>query len=169
MRPIAVALVLLALGGGGFAFISDASPPAAVGGGPDISALAWMAGTWTGTDGRMEMEEVWMAPKGGHMLGLHRDVAGERMVSFEFLQIASRPDAIAYIARPGGREPTVFPLKESSEKKVVFENPKHDYPQRILYWLDPEGALHARIEGDRDGKKGPMEWTWTRSSGAAGK
>src|SRR6266436_2543525 len=54
---------------------------------PDVTSLAWMAGSWQGTAGGVEMEEHWLAPRGGEMLGLNRDVAGGRMVSFEFLRI----------------------------------------------------------------------------------
>jgi hypothetical protein len=159
MRFINISLIVL-LG------VAAAFPSATEAAGPDINAFAWLAGTWTGTDGPMEMEEVWLPPKGGAMLGLHRDVVGEKMVSFEFLHIASRPNGIAYIASPNGRKGTVFLLKESSEKRCTFENLENDYPQRILYWLEKDGALRARIEGDKNGKQGPMEWTW-RQAGAA--
>lgn len=129
----------------------------------DLAALGWLAGSWTGTDGKMEMEEVWMAPKGGAMLGLHRDVAADKIVSWEFLRIAVKNDVITYLASPGGKAATPFPMKEQGDRRVVFENLQHDFPQRILYWIDKDGALHARVEGDKDGKQSPMEWTWTRS------
>jgi hypothetical protein len=41
----------------------------------------------------------------------------------------------------------------------VFENKEHDFPQRILYWRG-KGALHARIEGLRDGQPRSLEWRW---------
>jgi hypothetical protein len=42
----------------------------------------------------------------------------------------------------------------------VFSDPAHDFPKRILYWLDEAGALHARVEGDAAMAE---EWTWTRA------
>ncbi len=45
---------------------------------------------------------------------------------------------------------------------VVFENREHDFPQRILYWLDGEGRLHARIEGPAGSGERAMEWVWSR-------
>jgi hypothetical protein len=36
-----------------------------------------------------------------------------------------------------------------------------------VYWLDKDGALHAGIEGDRDGKKPSKHWTWRRVEAAA--
>ena len=46
---------------------------------------------------------------------------------------------------------------------MVFENLQHDFPQRILYWLDAAGAMHARIEGPQAGKTVSEEWVWTRA------
>jgi hypothetical protein len=129
---------------------------------PAVDSLAWMAGTWHGRDADgTEMEETWMPPKGGTLLGLHRDVAGGKTVSFEFMRIAQGPEGIVYWASPQGRAATPFKLAESGPRRAVFANPAHDFPKRILYWIDGAGALHARIEGD--GTAGAMEWTWTRA------
>lgn len=128
-----------------------------------VETLAWMAGTWEGRDKEgLEMEEVWLAPKGGTMLGLHRDVARGRTVSFEFLRIAVEKDGVVYWASPGGRAATPFKLAETDVRRVVFANPAHDFPKRILYWIDAAGALHARIEGD--GAAGAQEWIWRKAS-----
>jgi hypothetical protein len=128
----------------------------------DLSELAWMAGSWAGTQGKVEMEEFWQAPKGNTMLGLHRDVSGGRTVSYEFLRIEAGAEGITYWASPRGRPATPFRLSELNEKRVVFENPEHDFPRRIIYWLDKDGALHAKIEGILNGKQAAEEWTWRR-------
>jgi uncharacterized protein DUF6265 len=129
-----------------------------------IDQLSWMAGSWQGRQGEVEMEESWTAPKGGSMLGLHRDVKQGRTLSFEFLRIAEDKDGIVYHASPEGRSATPFRLVEASRERALFANPEHDFPQRILYWKDAEGALHARIEGTQGGKPASMEWRWTRSA-----
>lgn len=127
---------------------------------PDLRSLAWMAGSWGGEDGATRMEEHWTAPRGGLMLGLHRDVRGEKNAFFEFLRIEAREEGIVYIAMPKAGPGTAFKLVESGASRVVFENPEHDFPQRILYWLTPENALHARVEGTQGGKSTFEEWTW---------
>ena len=130
-----------------------------------LQSLAWMAGTWTGEDGGTATEEVWIAPRGGLMLGLHRDVARGKAVSFEFLRIEATADGIVYFASPKGAPPTPFRLVEGKEGRAVFENPKHDFPVRILYWLGPDNSLHARIEGPGLKPKA-YEWVWKKDSGA---
>ena len=72
---------------------------------------------------------------------------------------------ISYFASPSGRPATEFPLIETGDKKAVFENPEHDYPRRIIYWLDGEGFLRARIEGTLRGQERSEEWRWQRVKG----
>lgn len=131
---------------------------------PDtVQTLAWMAGTWTNTVEGVEMEELWTAPKGGTLLGLHRDVANGRTVSFEFFRIEASSAGATYWASPRGAAPTPFRMVSSADRRVVFENREHDFPTRILYWLAEDGSLHARIEGTRDGKAASEEWSWRKA------
>jgi len=150
MRLLLLALALI----GSMSAHADQAPKVVLG------DLSWMSGSWSGTARDIEMEEHWTAPKGNSMIGIHRDVAKGRTASFEFLRIEQQGDQVVYLSMPNGRSPaTPFPLKELSGTRVVFENPAHDFPQRIIYWKD--GAdLRARIEGTINGKAGSEEWRW---------
>lgn len=129
----------------------------------EISTLGWMAGNWTGTQDGVEMEELWQKPKGGSMLGVHRDIKAGKTVSFEFFRIEANSDGIIYWSSPHARPATPFKMIELSKNRVVFENAEHDFPQRIIYWLTEDGALHAKIEGRLAGKPAAEEWTWRRT------
>jgi hypothetical protein len=140
---------------------ADAAGPAAAG--PTMDDLAWMAGRWSGESKGTAMEEHWTDAKGGLMLGLHREVAASGRASFEFLRIAADGEGVAYLASPMGREATSFPLVSASAagKRAVFENPDHDFPQRIIYWLGEDAMLHARVETIENGAENGMEWAWS--------
>jgi predicted enzyme related to lactoylglutathione lyase len=128
-----------------------------------IERLGWMAGYWEGDHEGITMEEVWLEPRGGVMLGQHRDTRDGKKAFFEYLRIEERPDGLAYLASPGGRPPIEFRSIRQSDSLVVFANPNHDYPQQIRYWLDQNGALHARV-GGMDAIMPSTEWVWTRRS-----
>jgi uncharacterized protein DUF6265 len=128
----------------------------------DLSILGWMVGHWTGVQNGMEMEELWLAPKGNTMLAVHRDVLRGQTVSFEFLRIEATAEGVTYWASPKGRPATPFRMVEQKNKRVVFENPAHDFPTRIIYWLGADNSLHARIEGTLDGKPTAEEWAWQK-------
>ena len=82
------------------------------------------------------------------MLGTSRTVRNSQTVAYEFLQIReTEAGEIEYIAKPSGQAEAAFLMVRLSEREVVFENPSHDFPQRITYRLKAEGNLEARIEG----------------------
>ena len=112
-----------------------------------IDDLAWLAGAWVGTrSSGSSIEERWSPPLGGAMLAVSRTVnPSGTMVAFEYLRIVERDGGLVYVAQPGGAKPTEFVLTELGEKRAVFENPRHDYPKRIVYELSAEGGLSATI------------------------
>jgi len=127
----------------------------------EIDKLAWMSGTWTqARDGEI-VQESWLGPRGRMMVATNLS-SGKRN-SFEFLRIVEKDGALSYLASPGGKAPTEFKLKEMSEKKVVFENPANDFPQRVMYWIEADGAMKARIEGTIQGKERGMEWRFEKA------
>lgn len=110
-----------------------------------IDDIAWLAGAWNGMQRTSSIDERWSPPKGGAMLGLSRTVRGDRMVGFEYLRIVERDGGLVYVAQPGGRSPTEFVLTQVNENRAVFVNPRHDYPQRIVYERSKENTLTASI------------------------
>lgn len=116
---------------------------------PKISELAWMSGDWqTAPGGRAQIEEHWMLPTGGTMIGMGRTIAGDKTVEFEFLRIEQRGEDIFYVANPNAQCPqTDFKLTHLTGQEVVFENPEHDFPKRVSYRKKSDGSLIASIDG----------------------
>ncbi len=136
------------------AVLAAASPAATV------DDLAWLAGHWSREEGERWTEESWTPPRGGVMLGHSRSGRGDRLREFEFLRVQAGADGVpAYIAQPSGLEPVVFPLVGRDGTSATFENPAHDYPQRITYARDGD-TLTATISLI-DGSK-PIHWTFRR-------
>ena len=138
-----------------------AFPAAAEGPAGRIEQLALMAGSWGGPAGGADVEEVWLAPKGGLMLGLGRTVKDGKAVEFEFLRIEQQGETLVYLASPGGKPATPFPLAALNATSAAFESTL-EFPQRVSYRKNPDGTLTARIEGVRNGKPAAREWTWKR-------
>lgn len=121
---------------------------AASAGGESIEDLAFLAGCWASEQGEAGSGEQWMAPAGGTMLGMSRTVRGGATVAWEFLQIREvEPGKLAYVARPSGQAEASFALVRVAAGEAVFENPQHDFPQRIVYRREGEERLLARVEG----------------------
>jgi hypothetical protein len=138
------------------------APALALAQAPDrVAGLDWMTGTWERKSERDTVTESWLGPGNGLMVAVNLTTFANGGRSFEFLRIAETPAGYSYFASPGGRSAVEFKLKETGERRVVFENAVHDFPQRILYWREGE-ALVARIEGSIKGKERSEEWRFSR-------
>lgn len=127
-----------------------------------VAQLSWIAGCWTRTLPDGVNEEHWMKPAGGSLLGMSRTVRGGRTTEFEFLRIAEVDGSLAYIAKPSGQAEATFPVKTLTEREVVFENPMHDFPQRVIYRHTGDGSVSARIEGTMNGQLRGMDFPYAR-------
>ena len=126
--------------------------------------LGFMAGCWRlEANGRI-IEEQWLMPAGGSLMGVGRTVAGGKTVEYEFLQIRDLPDGLTYIAKPSGQPEASFKLLSRTADEVVFENPTHDFPQRVRYRRAGPDALHARVEGTMNGQSRGMDFPYTRAT-----
>ena len=145
------------------AYLAGMPSPTSAGNVGPISDLAWMAGHWGGVSSGLAMEEHWTSPEGGGLVGMHKDMKNGKMTSFEFFRIGANAEGRpTYFTQPGGQPALPFVAVELSASRVVFENTEHDFPQRIIYWIDGK-RLCARIEGPMDGKTVSEEWRWERS------
>jgi len=131
---------------------------------PAISKLIWLAGNWRMERDNRVVDEQWMAPAGGVMLGMGRTVLKGKVREHEFLQIREGPGGeLFYVAQPSGQKEAAFQVKSMTDTAVVFENQLHDFPQRILYTLQPDGSLLAAIEGNApDGQPKRVEFFYQR-------
>lgn len=125
-----------------------------------VADLGWMSGRWETASSERWTEESWSSPRAGMLIGYSRSGRGETVREFEFLRIQAGADgALAYIAQPGGRAPVAFRLVSASGTEAVFENPQHDFPQRIRYVRagDRLTATISAIDGSN-----AMSWNYER-------
>ena len=121
-----------------------------------IEQLAWISGCWVYTSPRVFIEELWTRPAGGTMLGvsrtLRRTPTGDSTMAWEFIRVYARGTDLVYAAQPHNQPAAEFTSERVSDSVVVFANPAHDYPQRIIYRRAGKDSLRARVEGTQGGR-----------------
>ena len=128
-----------------------------------VSDLAWLSGCWESNRNGREINEQWMKPAGQTMLGMGRTVSKGKTVEYEFVQIREDGDgSIYYVAKPSGQSEASFKLIKYQNREATFENPEHDFPQRVIYRLEPDGSLFARVEGTSNGKARGFDYPMKR-------
>lgn len=135
-----------------------------------IDRLAWLAGCWSHTGAEPGSVEMWTLPAGGTMLGVARTIKNGKTVEWEHTMIReTEPGTWSYVAKPSRQAEAAFPIKSISDGEVVFENPQHDFPQRIIYKRDGADGLKARIEGESKGKQKAFDYPMHRTQCPAGR
>lgn len=124
--------------------------------------VAWLAGCWELRTATRVTQEQWMAPLGNSMMGMSRTVAGGALREWESLRIVPMGGTLSYVATPSGQKETVFSAKTVSDTLVAFENPTHDFPQRIAYRRVGADSMVARISGMTNGKERGVDFGMRR-------
>lgn len=121
--------------------------PAATAPAPDLS---WLSGDWVACTGAERVDERWLPAGASGLVAAAVTHRGDR-ASFEFLRIAPHEGGWAYLASPGGRSPpTAFRWVAGAAGELTFEDPAHDFPQRIRYRRS--GAAVDVFVGTLDGR-----------------
>lgn len=129
-----------------------------------VEALNWITGCWEMNDNGRVTTERWGKATENLMLGTSQTVKGSKSVAFEYLRIVNNGHGLFYIAKPSSaKDETPFPVLKITDKEIVFENLKHDFPQRIIYKQTKPDELAARIEGTLNGKVSSMDFPMTRT------
>jgi hypothetical protein len=128
-----------------------------------VQRIAWLAGCWQADTAARSVEEQWLPPRGGSMVGMSRTVSGNKLVAYELVVVREDGDRLSYQAHPSGQASAVFTSTSLSGEKVVFENLEHDFPQRVGY--ERRGSdLLAWIEGDQKGRRRRVEFPYRRAA-----
>jgi hypothetical protein len=131
---------------------------------PTLQDFAWLAGQWRIEQADGQVDEQWMAPAGGLMMGMARNIQAGKVREYEFTLLRQEANGdIFYVASPSKQTETSFKLTSLRGGEAVFENPQHDFPKKIVYARQADGSLLAAIEGPgRDGKPRRVEYPFKR-------
>ena len=98
------------------------------------------------------------------MLGTSRTSRNDSIIEFEQVRIETRPSGVFYVASPSRQATTEFKATSILDSTVVFENPGHDFPTKIMYRKASADSIVAGIEGQRGGQTRTISFPYRRVS-----
>jgi hypothetical protein len=132
--------------------------------GRGIEQFAWLAGCWEIDSGTRRVVERWSAPENGQMTGSSRTTMNGAPRASERLRLFFNGDTAVYEALPSGQALTQFKAATFTDREVVFANPAHDFPQRIVYTRVGQDSLVARIEGELGGRPRSIRYPFKKAA-----
>jgi|GEM_PF-604723 hypothetical protein len=135
-----------------------------------IKEISWIVGTWEGIDdNELIFVEVWTKGDGNWMNGKGATLTPDGDTLFkETLKIELVEGTPYYVATvPENPGPVLFKMVEGDATHCVFENPDHDFPQRIEYSLQTNSTLLVKLEGIENGTPKTEALSFEKNTGVS--
>lgn len=120
-----------------------------------IIVADWLPGKWENNSTDGNLLETWKKTNDSVYDGESYFIKGKDTLHFEEIQLRQKGENLFYVSNIRGQnndKPVTFKLSNSTEKQLVFENPKNDYPKKISYNLISKDSLVINISGIQQGK-----------------
>lgn len=128
-----------------------------------VADFAFIGGSWSARVDGAQIEETWLPPVEGTMVGAFRDLTGEHPV-FRHLQLEESPHGIVLRVSEGGGAWASYTLSQYREDDyAIFSSPDREFPRDLVYW-GVDGQLIVRADGESDGRPRSRVW-WYRPAG----
>lgn len=132
-----------------------------------IKSANWLLGKWSTKTADGDLSEKWIQLNDSTFQGESFFIKGKDTLHFESILLQQNGEELIYNATVKGQnenKAVAFKMTAGTEKQLVFENPKHDYPQKITYSLINKDSLVASISGVQLGKPSAEKFGMKRDS-----
>lgn len=130
-----------------------------------ILVADWLPGKWENKTADGTLLEIWKKTNDSLYDGVSYFIKAKDTLHFETLQLIQKGENLSYISSIRGQnddKPATFNLLNSSEKQLVFENPKIEYPKNIIYNQTSKDDLDILISGIQKGKPSQEKYKMKR-------
>jgi hypothetical protein len=131
-----------------------------------IVVADWLLGNWENKSDGGDLLETWKKVNDSVYDGESYFIKGKDTLHFEKIQIKQKGEDLFYIATVKGQnndKPVTFKYNDTIEKQLVFENPKHDFPQKIVYSQITKDSIVIEISGIQQGKPSSDRFSMKKS------
>ena len=123
---------------------------------PKLDSLNWLAGSWGGAMWGGDFKAHYSTSAGGKILSYSELLKEGKSVFYEFEKFETKGGEIYLTPYPGGRAAASFRLTSAKDKKATSENPKKDFPTRIVYHRKADDNLVITLS-DPHGKSDKVQ------------
>ena len=128
----------------------------------ELEKTNWLLGEWEKKDSLGTLKEIWNTLDDSTFAGQSYYIINEKdTVHYETVELIQDGDHLIYNATVKGQnndEHVPFQKTIDEDSLVVFENPKHDFPQKISYKLVNPSEINISISGKESGKLSSQQY-----------
>lgn len=131
----------------------------------NLEKAGWLIGNWGNASAEGELTEFWKKTNDSVYHGESYFVVKNDTVFSESIELEDAKGKLTYIVttpEENDAKPVRFEMTTITNDSIVFENPQHDFPNKITYTKITNGSLVARIYGTQNGKPATRIFTMAR-------
>ncbi|MCX6184354.1 MAG: DUF6265 family protein [Flavobacterium sp.] len=130
-----------------------------------LNPAQWILGSWEQQTDKGILTETWQRQNDSVFVGSCYFINESDTLHRETILLEQRADSITYSANVKGQnndKAVPFRLTTANTNSLVFENPAHDYPQKIVYQKSKSNGLLVTISGILHGKKSVEKYNFSK-------
>lgn len=132
----------------------------------ELQKAKWLLGEWEKSDSLGILKEIWISKDDSTFVGESYYIQNKKDTFHdEQVNLVQDGEQLIYKTTVKGENndaPIPFQMTKDEDSLLVFENPNHDYPQKIQYKLLKDGSLIATVSGKQNGKNSSENYPMTR-------
>jgi len=121
-----------------------------------IKNADWFIGVWDNTSAEGELTERWKKVNDSVYHGeSYYVIAGKDTVFSETVELEETKGKLTYtvtVPNQNDEQPVSFEATSITGNQIIFKNPEHDFPNKIVYNKIGNDSLVAEIFGHKNGK-----------------
>ncbi len=133
---------------------------------PQLEKAKWLIGKWVKNSGDTTMTEKWEKVSDTHYKGsIHYILGGTDTIFSRKLELYEKAGKVTYtmvIEDENNGKPIPFNMTSATNTKIVFEDPKRQYPRKITYTKTGDNSMTTELSGIQDGKPEKGEFQMIR-------
>ena len=130
-----------------------------------LEKMNWLIGSWEQALPEGILTETWTKENDSTYSAKSFYIKQKDTIHMESIVLTQKKEELLYRATVKGQnndEPVTFTMTSDAANAFTFENPAHDYPQKIMYKKVASDRLIAVISGKQQGKDSQESYPMTK-------
>mgnify|MGYP006315790737 FL=1 len=126
----------------------------------------WLLGKWENKSDEGNLLEIWKKANDSLFLGESYFIKEKDTLHSEKIELQQKGENLLYVSTIKGQnndKPITFKHNIEIEKQLVFENPKNDYPRKIVYKPIALDRIFIEVSGIQQDKPSSIRYSMKKT------
>ena len=126
----------------------------------------WLLGQWENKSDEGNLLEIWEKKNDSIFIGQSYFIKEKDTLHFEKIELQQKGENLLYVTTIKGQnndKPLTFARNPEMKKVLTFENPKSDYPKKIVYKTIAKDRILIEISGIQQGKPSSARYSMKKT------